>query len=121
MMSDKELKERLRSALRSKQGGDAPEFDAMWRNAKNRYRASRSRYQRVAGLAAAAAVAAISFMMWPLNGNDLPGAYLTEEDLMSSTQWQAPSDVLLPQRQFDIYGDLPVLIETNDLDEGSLL
>jgi len=120
-MNDKELKERLRNALRSKQGGDAPKFDAMWANAEKRYGAARSRYQRVAGAAAAAAVAVITFMMWPLNGNDTDRIYLTEEDLMSSTQWLAPSDVLLPEHRFDIYGELPVLIETNDIDEGSLL
>ena len=81
----------------------------------------RSRYQRVAGFASAAAVAAIAFMLWPLNGNDVERAFITEDDMMNSTQWLAPSDVLLPQHQFDIYGELPVLIETNDVDEGSLL
>ncbi len=120
-MNDEKLKEQLQDALHSMQGGDAPAFDAMWVNAKQRHRASRSRYQRFAGFAAAAAVAATAFMLWPLNGNHAAGIFLTEEDLMSSTQWFAPSDVLLPEHQFDIYGDLPVLIETNDLDEGSPL
>ena len=120
-MNDEKLKQQLQDSLQSMQGGNAPEFDVMWANAEQRYRATRSRYQRFAGVAAAAAVAATAFMLWPLNGNDAAGIFLTEEDLMNSTQWAAPSDVLLPKHQFDIYGDLPVLIETNDLDEGSLL
>ena len=120
-MNDEKLKQQLRDSLRSMQGGDPPEFHALWASSEARHRASRSRYQKIAGLAAAAAVAAMTFTLWPINGNDVTAMYLTEEDLMSSTQWLAPSDVLLPVHQFDIYSDLPVLIETNDLDEGSTL
>jgi len=120
-MNDNELKQQLQNSLQSMQGNDLPGFDAAWANAEKRHLASRSRYQRFAGFAAAAAVAAIAFMMWPLNGNNVTDIYLTEEDLMSSTQWMAPSDSLLPEHQFDIYGELPLLIETNDLDEGPLL
>ncbi len=120
-MNEQKLKQQLRTSLQSMQGGDAPDFDAVWANAETQHRASRLRYQRFAGFAAAAAVAATAFMLWPPNGNHAAGPYLTEEDLMSSTQWLAPSDVLLPKHRFDIYGEVPVLIETNDLDEGSLL
>ena len=107
--------------MQSMQGDDVPGFDAMWAKAEQKHRASRSRYQRFAGFAAAAAVAATAFMLWPLNGNIPTGPYLTEADLMNSTHWLAPSDVLLPEHRFDIYGELPVLIDTNGLDEGSLL
>ena len=120
-MNDNELKQQLQNALQSMQGDDPAGFDSVWSGAEKRYLASRSRYQRFAGFAAAAAVATMAFMMWPLNGNNVTDIYLTEEDLMSSTQWLAPSDSLLPQHQFDIYGELPLLFETNDLDEGSLL
>jgi hypothetical protein len=120
-MNDNELKQQLQNSLHSMQRDDVPEFDSVWANAEKRHHASRLRYARVAGFAAAAAVAAMTFMMWPLNGNNVPDIYLTEQDLMSSTHWLAPSDVLLPEHQFDIYGELPVLIETNDLDEGSQL
>ena len=121
MMNDEKLKQQLRDSLQSMQGDDAPEFDAIWSNAEQMHRASRSRYQQFAGFAAAAAVATIAFVLWPLNGNNGAPIYLTEEDLLSSTQWVAPSDVLLPEHRIDIYGELPVLIETNDFDEGSLL
>ncbi len=120
-MNENELRRRLRKSIESMRGGDPPEFHAVWASAEARHRASRSRYQKIAGLAAAAAVTAMAFTLWPTNGNNVTAMYLTEEDLMSSTQWLAPSDVLLPVHQFDIYGDLPVLIETNDLDEGSTL
>ena len=33
-------------------------------------------------------------------------------ELMDSTYWSAPSDVLLPDREFDIYQDLPELFES---------
>jgi len=120
-MNDKEVKQELREALQMMQGDDVPEFDVLWASAVAQHRASRLRYQRFAGFATAAAIAVTAFMIWPLNGNNGTASYLTEEDLMSSTQWLAPSDVLLPKHQYDIYGELPVLIETNDVDEGSLL
>jgi hypothetical protein len=121
MMNDDDLKQRLRDSLQPLEGGDAPAFDAVWSKAQERHRAFRRRYRRFTGLAAAAAVAAIAFSMWPWNGNEGMGAYLTEEDLMMSTLWLAPSDVLLPEHPVDIYGELPQLIEMNHLDEGSLL
>jgi len=120
-MNDEKLKQQLQDSLQSMQGDDAPEFDAMWSNAEKHHHASKLRYQRFAGFASAAAVAVIAFMLWPLNGNNGVDSYLTVEDLMRSTQWVAPSDALLPDHQFDIYSELPVIIETNDLDEGSLL
>lgn len=120
-MDDSELKRRLRDSLESMQGDDAPAFDTLWAIAETRYGNARSRYQQLIGLAAAAAVAAIAFMIWPLNGNNGMDHYLTEQDLMMSTQWLAPSDVLLPQHRIDIYGELPLLIETNESDEGSVL
>ena len=120
-MNGNELRRRVRESIESMQGGDPPEFHALWAGAEARHRVSRSRYQKIAGLAAAAAVAAMAFTLWPMNGNNATAMYLTEEDLLTSTQWFAPSDVLLPQHQFDIYGDLPVLIETSDLDEGLIL
>ena len=120
-MNDEKLKQQLQDSLQSIQGDDAPEFDAIWAKAEKHHRALKLRYQRFVGLASAAAVAVIAFMLWPLNGNNAMDSYLTVEDLMGSTQWVAPSDALLPDHQFDIYSELPVLIETNDLDEGSQL
>ena len=120
-MNDEKLKQQLRDSLQSTQGDDSHEFDVIWSNAEQMHLATKSRYRQIGGSAAAAAVATIAFVLWPLNGNNGAPIYLTEEDLLSSTQWVAPSDVLLPEYRIDIYGELPVLIDTNDFDEGSLL
>jgi hypothetical protein len=41
--------------------------------------------------------------------------------LMNSTTWTAPSDVLMPDHQFDIYRDIPVLDQSTISEEGTLL
>jgi hypothetical protein len=120
-MNDNELKRKLRESLQSMSGGDVPEFAVMWANVERQHRAARKRYQRFAGTAIAVAVAVVAIMMRPPGGNDVTASYLSEEDLMSSTQWQAPSDVLLPERRFEIYTEVPELIDTNELHEESLL
>ena len=120
-MNDEKLRQKLRDSLQSMQGGDVPAFDAMWGNAEKQHGTTRLRYRRIAGLTTAAAVAATAFMLWPLNANHAVDTYLTVEDLLSTTQWVAPSDVLLPEYQFDIYDELPVLIEAIEFDEGSFL
>jgi hypothetical protein len=56
------------------------------------------------------------------SGTAPPGpSYVEVADLMDSTYWSAPSDVLLPDREFDIYQDLPVLFESTEPAEGALL
>ncbi len=120
-MNDEKLRQKLRDSLQSMQGGDVPAFDALWGNAEKQHGTTRLRYRRIAGLTTAAAVAATAFMLWPLNANHAVDTYLTVEDLLSTTQWVAPSDVLLPEYQFDIYDELPVLIEAIEFDEGSFL
>ena len=42
-------------------------------------------------------------------------------ELLGSTSWQAPSDVLLPQHEFDLYQDMPALIESTEAATGALL
>ena len=115
-MNDKELKQRLKASLEARQG-EGPEFDATWDAAERRHRASSARYRRFAGVAA---MAAIVIILMQLPDRD-QGPYLTEADLMSSTQWLAPSDVLLPKHEFDLYGELPVLIDINGIEKGSPL
>ena len=115
-MDEKGLKQRLKASLQSRQG-EAPEFDATWDAAERRYRVSSARYRRFAGVAA---IAAIVIILMQLPDRD-HRPYLTEADLMSSTQWLAPSDVLLPRHEFDLYGELPVLIDINGIEKGSPL
>jgi hypothetical protein len=47
--------------------------------------------------------------------------YIEVAELLDSTYWFAPSDVLLPDREFDIYQDMPVLFESTEPAEGALL
>ncbi len=73
-------------------------------------------------LLAAAAVAAIAVIVIvdtrPVVTQ--PG-YIELAELMESTSWTAPSDVLLPDSRFDIYQDLPTLMKSTDGDGGALL
>lgn len=117
-MTDTELKKRLKSALQAIEGAAAPDFESTWAKAERRYHASRRRYRRFARVAVAAVVAFVAVVIWPRDGNDHNALYLEKEDLMSSTQWFAPSDVLLPEHRFDLYGELPVLIETTEIHRG---
>ena len=48
-------------------------------------------------------------------------SFVEMDELMSSTSWVAPSDVLLPEHQFDIYQELPSLLESTESAGGSLL
>ena len=73
------------------------------------------------GFAAAAVVVA---MLVITVGNPPPvdeTAYIEIAELLETTYWSAPSDVLLPEREFDIYQELPVLFESTEPAEGALL
>ena len=97
---------------------DVPGFDAVWAAAEQRHRGRRRRY---AGTAAAA-VAAIALLVVLRPGTEppMPEVWIGDE-LLKSTSWSAPSDVLLPQREFDIYQELPSLNTSTNWAEGSLL
>ena len=119
-----EFEDRLLDALprqqRDIEAGRVPEFDDVWAGAQQRVARRRRRYRAVGGLAGVAAVVAVvAFgLMRPA---ELEWQYVNPEDFESSTSWVAPSDVLLPERRFDIYGEIPVLIESTGSDEGALL
>ena len=113
--TDDKLRRRVREAW--PEPSQAPAFETVWAAAKRR-RVSR-RFGYGLGAAAAAIVAAVIV----LQGGELPPerGYVEVADLMNSTYWSAPSDVLLPDREFDIYQDLPVLFESTEPAEGALL
>ena len=113
--TDDTLRRRVREAW--PEPSRAPDFDATWAAARRR-RAGR-RFGYGIGAAAAAIVAAVIVLQ---SGTAPPGPdYIEVADLMDSTYWSAPSDVLLPDREFDIYQDLPVLFESTEPAEGALL
>ena len=94
-----------------------PSFDSSWQAATTRQSAARKRYQRFAAAAAIAAAVVIVVNM-PAQTTQ---PYIEVADLLESTYWSAPSDVLLPDRQFDIYQELPVIFESTEPTGGSLL
>lgn len=114
------LQETLPRQQRDMEAGRIPEFEDMWAGAQERVAKSRRRYRAIGGLAGAAAVVAIvAFgLMRPAEPE---WQYVNPDDFESSTSWVAPSDVLLPEHRFDIYGEVPVLIESTESAEGALL
>lgn len=113
--TDDTLRRRVREAW--PEPSQAPPFEAAWAAAERR-RASR-RYGYGFGAAAAAVTAAVFVLL--NSGAPTTESYIEVADLMNSTYWAAPSDVLLPDREFDIYQDLPELFESTEPAEGALL
>lgn len=109
----------IADSFKQRQGDRAPTFAATWQAAEQRYAARKTNNRR--WLAAAALVAAV------LIGSSLQAPqtddvnFIEVADLLESTSWSAPSDVLLPEHQFDIYQDMPMLIESTFSAGGSLL
>ena len=113
---DDKLAQAIRKEFPAEQ--DAPSFDETWAAAESRYRGARRRY---AGFGAVAAAAAVVVVMTLGGGPQPTGPVVDMDQLLSSTSWTAPSDVLLPQREFDIYQDLPTLPVSTKSAEGALL
>jgi hypothetical protein len=94
-----------------------PAFDDTWQAARARHSAARRRYRRIAGVAAIVAAAVIALY----SESPTQETYIHVADLLETTYWTAPSDVLLPERKFDIYQDMPVLFESTEPAGGTLL
>ena len=115
-MQDEEhrLRERVRRAWPA---GRAPTFESTWRAAEARQRRGRGRH---AGVAVAAAVV-VALGLGIYFRSPVPAPYIESAELLETTYWSAPSDVLLPERQFDIYQDMPVIFESTEPAGGALL
>lgn len=100
------LRRRVREAW--PEASQAPLFEATWAAAERRRGGRRYGF----GLGAAAAAVAAAVMVLTNSGAPTSESYVEVADLMNSTYWAAPSDVLLPDREFDIYQDLPELFES---------
>lgn len=119
-----EFEDRLRDTLpqqqRDMEAGRVPEFDSVWADAEARVAERRRRDRAIGGLAAAAVLAAV-IGLGLMRPAEQEWQYVNPDDFESSTSWVAPSDVLLPEHRFDIFGEIPVLIESTVTDEGALL
>jgi len=120
-MNDEQFEKYLRDELNRRPEAGTPRFETTLTVAAGRLE-RRARRRRIgSGIAAVVAIAAGAFILWPSQQGQLPVEYLTEHALLESTAWVAPSDALLPHSDIDIYRDLPVLMEVNDMQEGTLL
>jgi len=107
-VSDDRLPQLLKPVFR-KAAGEPTAFGPTWDAAIARHRRARRSYGAVAVSLVAAAVVAVTFAPRP------PAAgptYIEMAELLGTTHWSAPSDVLLPRREFDIYREVPVLFES---------
>lgn len=109
---------RLQSEVRRAWPADAaPPFDGTWQAARDRHASGRRQYRWLASAAALVAAVVIAFNVQA----PAEHSYIEVAELLDSTYWSAPSDVLLPDRSFDIYQDLPVIFESTEPAEGALL
>ena len=120
-MNDDDLKEQLQNALGVVHKQAPLAFDEVWAAAEMRHRQAGRRYRTFSGIAAAVAMVAIVAGLWPAQQTEMADEYLIADSLLNLTQWSAPSDALMPQHQFDIYQEIPFLMESTDLEEGTLL
>ena len=110
---------RLRQGKRCGTVGRLLDFDQVWAAASDRVGSVRKRRFLLAGSAAVAVVLAIAFSLRAPTENEW--LYIDEYELLETTGWSAPSDSLLPSREFDIYQTVPVLIESTETYGGALL
>ncbi len=97
----------------------APAFDKVWAGAERRYQNSRRRY---AWLATAAGIAAAILIVFnAVTPSSIESDSIVMADLLESTSWVAPSDVLLPKHEIDLYQDLPAFSVSTRPAEGALL
>lgn len=110
-MTDEELKLEKMLAGAFERDDQAPAFDATWAAAETRYR---KRRRSRALVSAAASVAIVAIVLSALQPEAVDAPIIEMAELLGTTSWQAPSDVLLPEHRFDIYQDLPELIQSTD-------
>lgn len=118
---DETLRTTLQQALEVREQGRVPDFASTWAAAENTVRAHRKRRGVFAGgvLAAAAMVAVLAISLLPSRDGGV--RYIDANELLETTRWSAPSDSLLPEREFDMYREFPALIESTETHGGALL
>jgi hypothetical protein len=98
---------------------EPPPFESVIAAAERQYQLSRRRYAWFASAAAVTAAVYVAFSVGTPSMNEAD--YIHIADLLESTSWSAPSDVLMPTHQIDIYQELPTLTESTKPAEGALL
>jgi hypothetical protein len=120
-MNEEAMREAVSKSLAAKDAQPAPGFDETWLAAEGRYLAWKRRQRTFIGVAASVALFAVLLSVMPPDEQvELPDFEIAA-GMMNSTQWSAPSDVLMPEYSIDIYGELPQLPGPTDIYEGTLL
>ena len=116
---DRRLAEALKQT--APEPAQVPRFADVFGRAKAEHgRRTRRRYLGAAG--AVASVAPIAVALLVLAPEDAPEPEsLQITGLLDTTSWVAPSDVLLPEHEFDIFEELPEPMESTDSAGGALL
>ena len=119
-MEDREIREKVKQSLESR-SSDVPDFEASWLAAEARYLDEKRRIRRNSGVVAAVTIVAVFLALLPDDENPAYPELGINEDFLSSTLWTAPSDVLIPKHEIDVYQDLPALMESTEYGDESLL
>ena len=117
---DRQLQAAVQRGQKDAEAGRVPDFGAVWSGAESVVASRRRRVRVVGGLAASAALLAVMFFA-QIRPTEQEWQFVDPDEFVNSTSWAAPSDVLLPEHRFDIYGEIPVLIESTETDRGTLL
>ncbi len=118
-MNERDIRQALKRGQAAVEAGRVPAFDRVWSAADQRLAARRRRrYVAVGFVAALAVIAVASGLLQPRQPD---WEYVDPEVFATGTSWHAPSDVLLPEHRIDIYEEIPVLIESTEIDGGTLL
>jgi hypothetical protein len=120
-MSDNDIRKVLKDAHGAVRRPEAPAFDKVWAAAESQHLNERRRYATFSSAAAVLAMVAIVAGLWSTQETGISDDYLIADSLLNTTQWLAPSDALMPIHEFDIYREIPFLMESTDLEEGTLL
>ncbi len=121
-MDDNQIREEIKKAAEATQTvSRIPSFDETWVIAEAEVARTTKPRQRYVGWVAAAAVVVLAVVLLPSQKKELSDDYMIADALLNSTSWSAPSDALLPEHQFDIYQEIPFLLESTNGQDGSLL
>ncbi len=116
---DRQLAEALRRS--APEPAETPGFREVFGRAEARLeRRQQRRFLSIAGAVASVAAVTAAFLMLSREGpSQLEPLEIT--GLLDSTSWVAPSDVLLPEHEFDIFEELPEPMKSTESAEGALL
>ncbi len=115
--SDDALRRRTKRALEI--DAPVPTFDATFAAAERQLETPQ-RHHWIFASAAAAVVVALAVAPFVSRAPAGP-EYVQVAELMGTAGWTAPSDVLLPRHEIDLYRELPEIPESTKPAEGALL